>query len=104
MARRLKVKDNGLILYVCGNDLSRPRFGISIGKACGSSVERNRIKRLFRESFRLIQNEIEAGFDYLFIISTKWNLLDPKTSEAGKRLSMNEVKDIMIGLIKSAVK
>ena len=105
MARRLRIADNGLVLFVGGNDLRRPRLGISIGRACGSAVQRNRIKRLFRESFRLIQNEIEPGFDYLFIISTKWKLLKQEQPETRtKRLSVDEVKCIMLGLIKSAVR
>jgi len=80
-------------------------LGISIGRACGRAVQRNRIKRLFRESFRLIQNDIEPGFDYLFIISPKWELLSQKRPETRtKRLSMGDVKDIMLGLIKRAVK
>lgn len=102
---RRRVADDGLVLFVAGNDLGRPRLGISIGKACGSAVQRNRIKRLFRESFRLIQNDIKPGFDYLFIISTKWRLLGQKPPETEtKRLSMVDVKVIMLGLIKKAVK
>jgi ribonuclease P protein component len=105
MAHRRRIADNGLVMFVAGNDLCRPRLGISIGRACGCAVVRNRIKRLFRESFRLIQNDIEPGFDYLFIISPKWKLLSQKRPETRiKRLSMGDVKDIMLGLIKKAVK
>jgi len=103
MAHRRRITDNGLVMFVAGN--CRPRLGISIGRACGCAVQRNRIKRLFRESFRLIQNDIEPGFDYLFIISPKWELLSQKRPETRtKRLSMGDVKDIMLGLIKRAVK
>ena len=105
MGHRRRIADNGLIMFVAGNDLCWPRLGISIGKACGGAVGRNRIKRLFRESFRLIQNDIKPGFDYLFIISPKWKLLGPKGSDsATKRLSMGQVREIMLGLIRRAVK
>lgn len=105
MGHRRRIAYDGLVMFVAGNDLRWPRLGISIGKACGSAVQRNRIKRLFRESFRLIQNDITPGFDYLFIISPKWKLLGQKEPETRtKRLSMGEVQDIMLGVIKRAVK
>ena len=37
---------------------SRARLGISIGKRYGSSVKRNRFKRIVREAFRLNKHEM----------------------------------------------
>ena len=105
IGHRRRIADDGLVMFVAGNDLCWARLGISIGKACGGAVQRNRIKRLFRESFRLIQNDIKPGFDYLFIISPKWKLLGEKGIDTRtKRLSIGEVKDIMLGIIRRAVK
>jgi ribonuclease P protein component len=43
------------------NDLGRPRLGLAVAsKMAGGSVERNRIRRLVRESFRLHQHDIPA--------------------------------------------
>ena len=36
------------------------RFGVSVGRRVGGAVERNRIRRIVRESFRLHQHEIPA--------------------------------------------
>ena len=41
------------------NNLDHPRLGLAISKKCAKrAVDRNRIKRLFRESFRLNQHRL----------------------------------------------
>ena len=43
------------------NDLEGPRLGLAVAsKMAGGSVERNRIRRVVRESFRLHQHEFPA--------------------------------------------
>jgi len=43
------------------NEAGQPRLGMAVAvRAAGSSVERNRIRRIIRESFRLHQHEIPA--------------------------------------------
>ena len=43
------------------NDEGRPRLGLAVAsKMAGGSVERNRIRRVVRESFRLHQHELPA--------------------------------------------
>ncbi len=44
-----------------GNPESGPRLGLAIStRIAGSSVQRNRLRRLIRESFRLSQHELPA--------------------------------------------
>lgn len=69
MGNGRRLSNDLLTLYMAKNDRNYPRLGVSVGKSCGSSVERNRLKRLLREAFRQNQDKIPAGFDYLLMIS-----------------------------------
>ena len=41
------------------------RLGVTIPRRTGNAVVRNQWKRLIREAFRLQQNQIPIGFDYI---------------------------------------
>jgi len=57
-----------LNVYALPNDLGHARLGISIGRRVGTAPKRNRIKRLLRESFRLMQHEIPGGYDFVIVV------------------------------------
>ncbi len=69
MARKLRFSNGILALYIAENNCGYPRLGVSVGKSCGKVVVRNRLKRLIREVFRLNQDRIPSGFDYLLMPS-----------------------------------
>ena len=69
--KKQRKSDGLLTVYMLQNDLDYPRLGVSIVRSSLSAVRRNRLKRLIREVFRLSQNEIPKGFDYLVMISPK---------------------------------
>jgi ribonuclease P protein component len=56
-----------LVLFFRPNDLCFARLGVSVGRKHGNAVRRNRIKRVFRESFRLSRDLLPQGYDYVLI-------------------------------------
>jgi len=63
MDNGLRATDQRITLWALPNGLAHPRLGLVVGRKHGNSPQRNRIKRLFREAFRLSQHELPAGFD-----------------------------------------
>jgi ribonuclease P protein component len=56
-----------LVLVVRPNGGSSSRFGFSASRQVGKAVERNRTKRLMRESVRYHYERIQGGWDCLFV-------------------------------------
>lgn len=50
-------------VFLRANELPESRFGVSIKKALGGAVVRNRIRRRLREIVRCRRSEIPAGWD-----------------------------------------
>jgi ribonuclease P protein component len=64
-ARRLRVQDANLAINAAPNTVGQARLGLSIsGKTVGDSVDRNRVKRQIRESFRKAASTLPA-FDLI---------------------------------------
>lgn len=61
-------KKASVIIYYKKNSYNLSRIGISASKKLGKAHDRNRIKRLIREHFRLSPYKY-LGFDILFVVS-----------------------------------
>jgi ribonuclease P protein component len=57
-----------MIVVAVANELPHARVGLSVGKSIWrGAVQRNRVRRVFREAFRLEQHALPAGFDLVLI-------------------------------------
>ncbi len=70
------------VLYSIKNGLGFSRFGISCSKAkVPLATRRNRIKRLIKESLRLLKEFITSGYDFVIVVKRpkkKIELMDVK--------------------------
>ena len=101
-----KVPGKNVLLLARNNDLDHPRLGLVIGKkSVKLSVERNRLKRQIRESFRLNQDSL-VGWD--IVVVARKGLGDLDNSELAqqfgklwRRLARNKpspVADVQTGV------
>lgn len=65
--RRRSASDSTLIVYACENGLPYLRLGLSVSRKVGGAVQRNRLRRLYREAFRLTRHEMPTGLDLVLI-------------------------------------
>jgi len=58
-----RVADRRMTLWGRENGLDVTRLGLIVGRKHGNAVRRNRIKRLLREAFRHVREELPASLD-----------------------------------------
>jgi ribonuclease P protein component len=68
---RRSVANDSMIVYAARNGLPHNRLGLSVSRKFGGAVERNRLRRLFREAYRLTRQQMPAGLDLILIPRSK---------------------------------
>lgn len=60
-----------MVLYVLPNGKPVNRFGITASTKLGGAVVRNKVKRRFREVYRLNEDVLRRGFDVVAVARTR---------------------------------
>ena len=87
LGRRFSLSGLALWVYQDPDSLGRgPRIGLAIPRAYGNAVQRNRLKRLLREIFRLNKQDLKQGVDLVFSSRTlmpkvRYQTLEPIVKE-----------------------
>ncbi len=65
--RGVRVRSRGLIVVAFKRRQPGHRLGLAVSKEHGCAVRRNKIKRIFREAFRLERPELPGRYDLVLI-------------------------------------
>ena len=79
------------VIYVLHTRFNYLRLGITASKKVGKSVQRNRVKRLIRESFRQLRPRIKTGHDIVVVGRTP-----------ACQLTCQEARDELVALFRKA--
>lgn len=60
-------KDTKIVFYIIANDYQYSRIGLVVSKKVGNAVQRNRVKRLLREAYRLNKHLLTVNVDIIAI-------------------------------------
>ncbi|MDD6308166.1 MAG: ribonuclease P protein component [Clostridia bacterium] len=56
-----------LVVYFRKNRYGQNRLGITVSKKVGNAVVRNRVRRLIKENYRLLEMQIADGYDIVIV-------------------------------------
>lgn len=82
--RGKSIGERYIVLFYKKNGLSYNRIAFLASKKVGNSVERNRARRLMKENYRLLKDNIKSGHDLIFIARNTIN--GKKAQEVNKSM------------------
>lgn len=82
-------KENSIEIFILKNNKKRNFLGIAISTKNGKAFQRNRLKRIIRECYTKIENEIIDGNSIVILMNKKTKIEDISFSNV-----LNDMKNI----------
>ena len=92
---KLRKSRGPITIFTLPNGLAHCRLGLSVGTRVGNAVQRNRIKRLLREAFRLEQHELAAVGGYDLVVTVR-------PHAGGRALPLPQYRRMLVELLGEA--
>jgi ribonuclease P protein component len=74
---------SGAKLFVLGNGLTHNRVAFTFARKFGNAVERNRARRVGREAYRHIRNNLAGGYDLVLLVYPGKDLFTARSKQLG---------------------
>jgi ribonuclease P protein component len=82
--RERSVPSKFVVVFYRKNHLPYNRKAFLASKKVGKSVQRNRARRLMKESYRQLEEQLPQGWDFIFI--ARQTILDSKCADVKKSM------------------
>lgn len=60
-----------VVVYILKNRKGANRLGLTASKKTGGAVERNRSRRIMKEAYRLSEQSLPVGYDFVLVARAK---------------------------------
>ncbi len=88
-----KISGELLSVFVLKNQFNYNFLGLAISTKFGNAVQRNKIKRILRENYKNLEQNLCKGYNLVFLIKKDFNQ---------KELNYQNIKTDMINIFKKA--
>lgn len=70
--------------FILKNGKSYNSLGLAVNTKSGKAVKRNRIKRLLRENYKNLEQNMQMGYEIVFLLKKKTNIDDLNFQNIGQ--------------------
>lgn len=79
-------REKHITAYIKENRKKKNIIGIAVNTKSGKAVRRNRVKRLIRENYRLLRNQLIDGYNIVFLWNRNSNIEDANFFDIQKEM------------------
>ena len=87
------VSCSGMKLLMRRNGLPHNRIAFTFSRKFGNAVERNRSRRISREAYRFLRNEVKKGYDLVLLVYPGGDNLDQRMSQLRELFSLSALNN-----------